>query len=249
MERRIERLFDEGRPPACVIMEPAMMNLGVILPEPGYLEAVRDITKRRIVDALLTYFEQGGFIMWPLLAATVLLWYALGYRFITLQRGTSQSVYALIEAYAKGQGAVPRGIVDGACALGVKLAKRTHAGLRHVLEDAFTPMNRDLRRGKTVIGSLVAVAPLLGLLGTVTGMIETFDSMADMSFFTQSGGIAGGIAEALFTTQMGLVVAVPGVIIGRLLDGRETRMLDELARIKDILCADSERLQDSAPTT
>src|SRR5262249_60169350 len=41
MERRIERLFDEGRPPACVIMEPALMNLGVVLPEPGYLEAVR----------------------------------------------------------------------------------------------------------------------------------------------------------------------------------------------------------------
>jgi glutamate-1-semialdehyde 2,1-aminomutase len=46
MERRLERLFDEGRPPACVIMEPAMMNLGVILPEPGYLEAVRELTRR-----------------------------------------------------------------------------------------------------------------------------------------------------------------------------------------------------------
>jgi glutamate-1-semialdehyde 2,1-aminomutase len=46
MERRIKRLFDEGRPPACVIMEPAMMNLGVVLPEPGYLEAVRELTKR-----------------------------------------------------------------------------------------------------------------------------------------------------------------------------------------------------------
>src|SRR5581483_1652959 len=46
MERRIERLFEEGRPPACVIMEPAMMNLGVVLPEPGYLEAVRELTRR-----------------------------------------------------------------------------------------------------------------------------------------------------------------------------------------------------------
>ena len=42
MERRIERLVEEGRPPACVIMEAAMMNLGVVLPEPGYLEAVRE---------------------------------------------------------------------------------------------------------------------------------------------------------------------------------------------------------------
>src|SRR3954471_7999654 len=46
MERRIVRLTEEGRKPACVIMEAAMMNLGVVLPEPGYLEAVRDITRR-----------------------------------------------------------------------------------------------------------------------------------------------------------------------------------------------------------
>ncbi len=46
MERRLERLKGEGRLPACVIMEAAMMNLGVVLPEPGYLEAVREITER-----------------------------------------------------------------------------------------------------------------------------------------------------------------------------------------------------------
>jgi glutamate-1-semialdehyde 2,1-aminomutase len=46
MERRLERLDSEGRKPACVIMEAAMMNLGVVLPEPGYLEAVREITSR-----------------------------------------------------------------------------------------------------------------------------------------------------------------------------------------------------------
>jgi len=46
MERRIRRLAAEGRLPACVIMEPAMMNLGIVLPAPGYLEAVREITAR-----------------------------------------------------------------------------------------------------------------------------------------------------------------------------------------------------------
>jgi glutamate-1-semialdehyde 2,1-aminomutase len=55
MERRIERLFEEGRPPACVIMEPVMMNLGVVLPEPGYLEAVRELTKR--LGVLLIFDE------------------------------------------------------------------------------------------------------------------------------------------------------------------------------------------------
>jgi glutamate-1-semialdehyde 2,1-aminomutase len=55
MERRIERLIEEGRPPACVIMEPAMMNLGVVLPEPGYLEAVRELTRR--LGVLLIFDE------------------------------------------------------------------------------------------------------------------------------------------------------------------------------------------------
>src|SRR5262245_41395193 len=45
MRRRIERLIEEGRPPACLIMEAAMMNLGVVLPEPGYLDAVRELTR------------------------------------------------------------------------------------------------------------------------------------------------------------------------------------------------------------
>jgi glutamate-1-semialdehyde 2,1-aminomutase len=55
MERRIESLIEGGRPPACVIMEPAMMNLGVVLPEPGYLEAVRELTRR--LGVLLIFDE------------------------------------------------------------------------------------------------------------------------------------------------------------------------------------------------
>ena len=46
MTKRIERMVEEGNPPACVIMEAAMMNLGVVLPEPGFLEGVRALTKK-----------------------------------------------------------------------------------------------------------------------------------------------------------------------------------------------------------
>ncbi|MEJ7786313.1 MAG: aspartate aminotransferase family protein [Solirubrobacteraceae bacterium] len=55
MERRIVALDKEGRKPACVIMEAAMMNLGVVLPEPGYLEAVREITSKH--DIVLIFDE------------------------------------------------------------------------------------------------------------------------------------------------------------------------------------------------
>ena len=59
MERRIERLIEEGRKPACVIMEAAMMNLGVVLPEPGYLEAVREITRRHEIVLIFDEVKTG----------------------------------------------------------------------------------------------------------------------------------------------------------------------------------------------
>jgi glutamate-1-semialdehyde 2,1-aminomutase len=59
MERRIERLAAEGRTPACVIMEAAMMNLGVVLPQPGYLEQVREITERHGIVLIFDEVKTG----------------------------------------------------------------------------------------------------------------------------------------------------------------------------------------------
>ncbi|HEV7585919.1 MAG TPA: aspartate aminotransferase family protein [Solirubrobacteraceae bacterium] len=59
MERRLERLISEGRLPACVIMEAAMMNLGVVLPEPGYLEQVREITSRHGIVLIFDEVKTG----------------------------------------------------------------------------------------------------------------------------------------------------------------------------------------------
>jgi len=59
MEARIDKLIEEGRKPACVIMEPAMMNLGVVLPEPGYLDAVREITRRHGIVLIFDEVKTG----------------------------------------------------------------------------------------------------------------------------------------------------------------------------------------------
>ena len=74
------------------------------------------------------------------------------------------------------------------------------------------------------IGMLAAAAPLLGLLGTVSGMVETFKGLGQQSLFSQSGGVAGGIAEALLTTQIGLIVAAPAIIANRMLDKKSTKL-------------------------
>lgn len=85
-----------------------------------------------------------------------------------------------------------------------------------------------LSRFRRPIHALVGVAPLLGLLGTVMGMVEIFNHLADRALFARTGGVAGGIATALTSTQLGLVIAIPALLAARLLDQREQRLWDRL---------------------
>lgn len=190
-------------------------------------------------EAIGAYLQQGGAVMWPLLGCTVVLWFALGYRWMLLNRGTDKSVRVLINGFLRGKPRKPKGIVDQAVERGIALQAQQRPYLRERLDDAFSDYLSDIKRYRITISTAVAIAPLLGLLGTVTGMIETFDSLGDMTLFSQSGGIAGGIAVALFTTQMGLIVAVPGVILKTILDRREKQIQHDLAQIKDILCSEA----------
>ena len=104
MERRIERLDAEGRKPACVIMEAAMMNLGIVLPEPGYLEAVREITQRHgivlIFDEVktgLTIAAGGATERWGVKPDMVTLAKALGGGVPTGAIGGSEEVFTVVE--------------------------------------------------------------------------------------------------------------------------------------------------------
>lgn len=189
-------------------------------------------------EAIGNYLQQGGFVMWPLLASTVVLWFTLGYRWMLLNRGSDKSVRVLINNFLRGKPRKSKGIVDSAIERGILLQAQKRPYLRERLDEAFGDYSSEIKRFRITIGTTVSIAPLLGLLGTVTGMIETFNSLGDMTLFSQTGGIAGGIAVALFTTQMGLIVAVPGVILKSILDRRERQIEHDLAQIKDILCSE-----------
>ena len=173
----------------------------------------------------------------PLLAATVVLWFAIGYRFAALKRGSERDVRNLIRRYDKGKMPKTDGVLVRALHHGMQLRDAGLDDLRPYLDDAFYQEAREIRRYNRLIMTIVAAAPLLGLLGTVIGMIETFDSLGDMSLFSQSGGIAGGISQALITTQMGLAVAIPGLIVNGALQRRQKDIELELAQLKDMLCA------------
>ncbi len=181
--------------------------------------------------------ESGGPVMPPLVAVSLALWFALGYRAAVLRRGSRRSVRALLERYARGEAKPPRGLVDRAAQRALAVAALRPPHLRHHLEDALADLEALTTRYRRLVLTLVGAAPLLGLLGTVMGMIETFDSLGSQTLFSRDGGIAGGIAQALVTTQMGLAVAIPGLVMGRLLDRRAARIQRELAQIRDLVCS------------
>lgn len=188
-------------------------------------------------DKVLSYLVQGGlYIMLPLLAFAAVLWYAIGFRAMTLRRGNRRSVRVLLHKYEAGYAREARGIIDTAVVRGLAVARRGLPHLRQQLDGELCELEAEMDRFVPLVRSIVAAGPLLGLLGTVIGMIETFDSLGDMSLFSQSGGIAGGIAQALLTTQMGLAVSIPGVIVGGVLERRQDVLVQELDKLKDLLC-------------
>lgn len=96
-----------------------------------------------------------------------------------------------------------------------------------------------LNRGLPSVAVLAAVSPLLGLLGTVTGMIETFQSIT--LFGTGDPKLmSGGISQALITTQLGLAVAIPLVLFHSLLSGRVNRIVERLGKYSSDIVTGSE---------
>ncbi len=108
--------------------------------------------------------------------------------------------------------------------------KRPRQNQLDTFTEAFLTESPRLDRFSALILVLAAIAPLLGLLGTVTGMIATFDTI------TQFGTgnpklLSGGISEALITTELGLIVAIPAVLFGNLLKGWSDQMKDTIEQL------------------
>jgi len=184
---------------------------------------------------LLGYLEQGGFVMLPLLALALLLWFGIGYRVMFVRRGTTLETRQLLKRFAEEGERRTTGYLDEAVRRGVYVVSQHSGDVRRYLEDEFFLLEAELRKFRTLVRTVVIVAPLLGLLGTVIGMIEMFQSLGDQNLYSQSGGVAQGISQALFTTQLGLVIAIPGMLIGGLIDRREHKIREDIEQLKDLL--------------
>ncbi len=172
------------------------------------------------------FLNKGGWVAWVLAVASVILWYALGYRFLFLQsKSLRKNPESLLQNDWQDDDILSQTLRN--------IKDRVHGSTKDLetsLQVEWHHFCQQVSCHRSTIKAIVIVAPLLGLLGTVIGMIETFDSLKDAALFTQGGGIAGGISQALITTQMGLVVAIPGLLIGKKLDQKEKAHTDFVER-------------------
>jgi biopolymer transport protein ExbB len=114
-------------------------------------------------------------------------------------------------------------------AAGLATRHRERAVMIQAIEDAGRHVAHDLERFLNTLGTIAAVSPLLGLLGTVTGMIRTFKAIT-VAGVGNPAAMAGGIAEALITTAAGLLVAIPALFAYRYLRGRVDALVIQMEK-------------------
>ncbi len=175
-------------------------------------------------------FKHGGYIMWPILLVSFLMITVAVERVIFIFRENGRRQPDLVDKMLER---VEANDVNGAVEMGKKsqdfvarilVYALTHK--EHSLGNAFTrAANQEMQRfsqGLPTLDTCITAAPLLGLLGTVTGMMSTFGALGEGGgdIAANAGKITGGVAEALIATACGLVIAVTGLLPFNYLNAR-----------------------------
>ncbi len=174
-----------------------------------------------LVERMIEHFQAGGEIMIPLMALSLIMWtlaIVKGIRFLR-ERRKEIPAHECLAIFHGEPGVCKAGLAQWQWdILSQYMGERCEDPElnREMLETIRMRQEFKAMRYIGTILILAAIAPLLGLLGTVTGMITTFDVISQFGT-GNARALASGISEALVTTQSGLVVAVPGLILGGLL--------------------------------
>jgi biopolymer transport protein ExbB len=192
-----------------------------------------------MITSTMEYFSQGGPIMVPILLLSIWMWILIAERLFFLSQaakkeiGIAQAIDCLRYQITPEKSLTK---TPGTRLVADFLRQRTgHPVIdQSLLENSLNRERPRLMRSLNVILVLAAIAPLLGLLGTVSGMISTFNVIS--IFGTGNAkAMAGGISEAMITTQSGLLVAIPGFFLGTVLKRRALRLEMRLTEMVSIL--------------
>ena len=186
---------------------------------------------------LLSVVVRGGWLMVPILVCSIIALAVVIERFLTFRRFRTNIQGLMLRI----RGSLARGDLEGAkqaCEAGGAMADVLRAGLEAApagrdsaeaaMEGAGDRVVFALERNLGVLATVAAVAPLIGFLGTVTGMIRAFMEIQALGGNVNADVLAGGIWEAMVTTAGGLSVGIPALIFYNYFVGRVDRIRFEI---------------------
>jgi biopolymer transport protein ExbB len=178
---------------------------------------------------VLEIIYAGGWLMLPIILCSILSVTIIAERFWTLRRGkvTPANLSEQVEEWAARHELDKRHIdqLGSGSALGRILAAalanrhRPRDRIKEAVEDTGRHVVHELERFLNTLGTIAGISPLLGLLGTVIGMIKVFSAIIAFGV-GNANELAGGISQALITTAAGLTVAIPSYFFYRYFKGR-----------------------------
>lgn len=197
--------------------------------------------------------QSGGILMWPLILCSVLALAITAERFWTLRRNqiAPADLLSRVWGWMKNdqlnasrlkelRESSPLGRVLTA---GLINARHGRDLMKESIQEAASVEVHYMERYLNALGTIAGVSPLIGLLGTVFGMIEVFNQIV-LQGTGNAGAFAGGISEALVTTAAGLMVAIPALVAHRILTRRVDEIVvfmeQEATKLVDVLQGDRE---------
>ncbi|MGY6518923.1 MAG: MotA/TolQ/ExbB proton channel family protein [Lysobacteraceae bacterium] len=188
---------------------------------------------------MLELLLAGGWVMWPILALSAVAIAIIIERFWTLRRRSviPPGLGEEVREWARNRQLDPAHIevlrgnspLGELLAAGLDVRHRPREHIKERIEDTGRHVVHQLERFLNTLGTIAGVAPLLGLLGTVTGMIRMFLGILEYGVGDASR-LAGGIGEALVSTAAGLVVAIPALAFYRYFRGRVSEYVVEMEK-------------------
>ena len=207
---------------------------------------------------MLTLFEKGGFMMYPLALCSVLALAFVVERLWSLRRkkvlipeiisvleqvkklDDLTMVKAVCEKFSGPFASIVIGCIDN--------RDLPSEELRSTIEDEGRQQVRYLSRGLVLLETIAGIAPLLGLMGTVMGMIEVFTVIETLGV-GQAQALSGGISKALITTATGLFIGIPALVAYNLLNSRSEGMILDIEKYTLLLLNKIIRLQNKSNET
>ena len=162
------------------------------------------------IDIIRRFMDAGGDVLWAIAALTFVMWTLSIERVWYYKFGLSKDVNAAIKSWEAR-------------------SERKSWGAHQIRQKLISEVSLKIDASLPMIQTMVALCPLLGLLGTVTGMIEVFNIMA-VTGGGDAKSMAGGVSKATIPTMAGMVAALSGVFISTYIKGiagRESELLED----------------------